>query len=279
VYLPVRDMGSVFKVDAEWEFVPGYWNTALDGAAFASYGGADAGGSVEAFLLAWDPVRRREAWRVPHVTAFNGGTLSTAGNLVFQGSADGRFVAYRATDGKVLWESPVGTGAMAGPVSYALDGEQYVAIAAGWGASFALSGGDAALAAGVRGGGRVLSFKLGGQAAVPPGLPPLGPVPVPSYEVEASDAERARAMVLFANHCSVCHGPMAVAGGSGVPDLRHSTAQTHAIFSEIVLEGRLIPAGMPKFDDVLEPDEVRGIQAWILEQARAASAAASPEAS
>lgn len=273
VYLPVRDMGSVFGANQDWEFQPGYWNTGLDTVAFAT-SAADVDLSVEAFLLAWDPVKRREAWRVPHVTAFNGGTLSTAGNLVFEGSADGRFVAYRATDGKTLWQSPVGTGVMAGPVAYQVDGEQYVAIAAGWGASFALSGGDAALKAGVRGGGRVLSFKLGGQAPLPPGRAPLGPVPMPSYEVAATDAELQIGLALYSEHCTVCHGPMAVGGGSGVPDLRYSTAATHAIFPAIVLDGMLEPAGMPKFNDIFEPDETRAIQAFVLQQARVAAEAA-----
>ena len=64
---------------------------------------------------------------------------------------------------------------------------------------------------------------------------------------------------------------MAVAGGSGVPDLRYSTAQIHSVFSDIVLGGLLVPAAMPKFDDILEPAEVRDIQAFILGQAHAAS--------
>ena len=190
VYLPVRDMGGVYKTKADWTYTRGAWNTALDAASFASFEGAAAGGPVEGFLLAWDPVARREAWRVRHVTAFNGGTLATAGNLVFQGTADGRFVAYRATDGEKLWESPVGTGVMAGPVGYEVDGEQYVAVAAGWGASFALSGGDAALAAGVRGGGRVLAWKLGGTASVPPGLAPRGPVPPPKVAIRSAPQRR-----------------------------------------------------------------------------------------
>jgi quinohemoprotein ethanol dehydrogenase len=278
VYLPVRDMGSVFGANADWEFQPGYWNTGLDTVAFST-SAVDVDLSIEAFLLAWDPVQRREVWRVPHVTAFNGGTLSTAGNLVFEGSADGRFVAYRATDGKKLWESPVGTGVMAGPVTYQVDGEQYVAIAAGWGASFALSGGDAALKAGVRGGGRVLSFKLGGQAPIPPGLPPLQPVPMPSYSMEVSDTELELGLTLYSEHCTVCHGPMAVGGGSGVPDLRYSTEQTHEIFSRIVLDGMLEPAGMPKFDDIFGPDGARAIQAFILQQARAGAVKASAKSS
>ena len=87
-------------------------------------------------LLAWDPVKQKEAWRVEHVAPWNGGTLTTAGNLVFQGTADGRFVAYNATTGEKLWESPTGTGVVAAASTYMLDGKQYVSIAVGWGGVF-----------------------------------------------------------------------------------------------------------------------------------------------
>src|SRR6516162_11390182 len=80
-------------------------------------------------LLAWDPVNRKEAWRVEYVAPWNGGTLTTAGNLVFQGTADGRFVAYNAKSGDKLWETPVGTGVVAAASTYMIDGKQYVSIA------------------------------------------------------------------------------------------------------------------------------------------------------
>ncbi len=272
VYLPVLDMGAVYKMDPDWSYRPRTWNTGLDMSAFEKFGSEEGGGGFEAFLLAWDPVRRREVWRVPHVTGFNGGTLSTGKNLVFAGTADGRFVAYRASDGARLWQSPVGTGVMAGPISYQIDGEQYVAVAAGWGASFALSGGEAALKAGVRGGGRVLAFKLDARAAVPPGLLPLGPVPAPAIEVSASPAELRRGGLLYQIQCSACHGPGAVGGGSGVPDLRYLSAAQHALFSDSVLRGLRVPGGMPRFDDLLDAADVRAIQAFVLDRARDAAA-------
>ncbi len=104
-----------------WKFKQGSWNTGLDMSVFESFGETESGEEWGAYLLAWDPVNQREAWRHTHRTGFNGGTLSTGDNLLFEGSADGRFVAYRASDGKQLWESPVGTGAMAGPVTYVVE--------------------------------------------------------------------------------------------------------------------------------------------------------------
>ncbi len=272
VYLPVRNMGSVYKMNPDWDYVPGDWNTGLDMAAYADFGSDAALENWGAFLLAWDPVKQKEAWRVPHITAFNGGTLSAGKDLLFEGSADGRFVAYRASTGEKLWESPVGTGVMAGPISYAIDGEQYVAVAAGWGASFGMSGGDAALKARVRGGARVLAWKLGGTADLPPGRAPLGPVPKLDYAVEASTAERREGMLLYQEKCSACHGPGAIGGGSGVPDLRYLPGAQHNIFAEIVLRGARIPGGMPRFDDLLDDEDVRKIQAWLIEQTQLASA-------
>ncbi len=276
VYLPVRDMGAIYKMDAAWDYKPGRWNTGIDMAVYEDFGSDESDFSWEAYLLAWDPIEQREVWRLPHITAFNGGTLSTADNLLFEGSADGRFVAYRASDGAKLWESPVGTGVMAGPITYEIDGEQYVAVAAGWGASFAMSGGDAALRAKVRGGARVLAWKLGGDAVLPPGRPPLGPVPAPSYAIESTATERRRGMILYQEECSVCHGPGAIGGGSGVPDLRYMAESTHAVFPRIVLEGLREPGGMPRFDDLFDAGDVRMIQAWILEQARIGSEKSAP---
>jgi len=266
VYFPKRDMGSIFVADPDWAYRPKTWNMGFDTAAFSSFSLTD-GGPMSESLIAWDPVAQREVWSVPHVTGFNGGTLATAGGLVFQGSADGRFVAYRATDGEKLWESPASTGVVAGPITYEVDGEQYVAVTAGWGASFAWSAGELALAAKVRGGGRVLAFKRGADGVVPTGNEPLGPVPMPTFALESSADERQHGMQLFHFYCSVCHGPMAVAGGS-VPDLRHLPKEKHVLFDDIVRGGLFQTNGMPAFADLLSDDELHAIQAWILGRAR-----------
>ncbi len=269
VYLPALEMGSLVKMDPEWRYERERYNSALDVSVFTRFGAdAGAGGGDEGQLIAWDPRRQRAAWRVSHVTGGSGGTLATAGDLVFQASADGRFVAYRATDGHRLWESPLGTGSGGGPVSYLVGDEQYVAVAAGWGSSFAMSASEAARRAGVRGGGRVLAYRLGGTAPLPaPKHPPLGPVPAPSFRVEASEEQRLQGTTLFHLHCSTCHGALAVGGGSGIPDLRYASEATHAAFADIVLGGLRIAAGMPSFADRLDAEQTRWIQAWILQRA------------
>jgi mono/diheme cytochrome c family protein len=264
VYLPAMELGSLFKVDPDFQVRPAGLNTGLDYGRF-TIGASDSEAPIESSgaLLAWDPVAQREVWRVQHATAWNGGALATAGNLVFQGTADGRFAAYRATDGAKLWESPAGTAVMAGPVSYQVDGVQYVAVAAGWGSGFALSAGPAALAAGVRGAGRVLAFALDRHGEVPPAPPAPGPVPEPPRIFEPTEEQLARGGRLYAGWCMPCHGPLAIGGGS-IADLRYATAETHASFAQIVLGGLRAERGMPAFADVLTPDDARAIQGYVL---------------
>ncbi len=261
VYIPAHNLPMEFRLERGWRHRPGRLNTGLD---FSQYMDFDeqARPEIDAFLLAWDPVAQREVWRVRHRTANNGGVLATGGNLVFQGSADGRFVAYRASDGKTLWEAPAGTGVIAAPISYELDGVQYVAVAAGWGGSFALTGGPAALAAGVSGGGRVLSYALGRSAPPPPRALPPPLAGQPPARVAASPAEIERGRQLYHEHCMGCHGPQAIAGGS-IRDLRDASAETLASFAAIVLGGAREALGMPGFADRLTRDETAAIERYL----------------
>ena len=266
VYIPAQEIPSPYLLDPDWEFEPGAWNTALDFSVARDLpvGSED---EVTGSLLAWDPVEQREIWRVPHVTAWNGGTLATAGNLVFQGTADGRFVAYRASDGEKLWESPAGTGVIAGPMSYRAGGDQYVTVSVGWGGAFALAAGAAAAKAGVRGGGRLLGFRIDGTAQLPRQQPrSASPAGLPST---ASEQEILAGGALYHRYCYVCHGAQAVSGGV-IPDLRHASAEVHASFSDIVLGGIRVSKGMPSFAGRLSSEEVALIQSYL--RARAAGA-------
>jgi PQQ-dependent dehydrogenase (methanol/ethanol family) len=273
VYLPVIDLGFAYLTDPAFKPRKMTWNTGID--AGNIFEARDDGRGFSAYLLAWDPAKEREAWRVPLPIPWNGGTLATAGNLVFQGTAQGRFVAYRATDGEKLWEAPAGTGVAAAPMSFELGGEQYVAVAAGWGDSFALSAGPLARMAGVQGGGRLLVYKLGGRAPAPPASAPMVEIPPPPpLRIDLTPAEYRRSVTLYQANCSVCHGAAAVAGGTDVPDLRASSAEIHAHFEEIVLGGAKREQGMPAFADLLTREELRLIQAFVLERARAAQSPA-----
>jgi quinohemoprotein ethanol dehydrogenase len=275
VYIPTNDIAGIFLLDKPFKYEPGRWNTGTDFKVFDDLKEADIE-DVAGALIAWDPVQQKEVWRVPYPTPWNGGTLTTAGNLVFQGTADGRFVAYRATDGKLLWQSPAGTGVIAGPATYTVDGKQYVTVMAGWGGAYALVYGAAARKAGVRSEGRMLTFALGGKAKLPDVAPIPRHPPKPTFEVKASAEEITRGATLFHRNCATCHGLQAVGGGA-ISDLRFSTAETHGRWNDIVLGGANLPAGMPSFADVLKPDDTRLIQAYVL--SRAATDATPPAAS
>ena len=194
--------------------------------------------SVKGRLVAWDPIRQKEAWGVERPGPWNGGTLATAGNLVFEGTAAGHFEAYRADTGEKVWTFDAQTGVIAGPMTYSVNGEQYVAVLAGWGGVFPLVAGEVSFKSGhVRNISRVLAFKIGGKAKLP--ALPEGEVralyPPPST---ASAAEIRRGEAIFQRFCSGCHGDVAVSGGL-VPDLRYSAyLKNHGWFA-IVRDGVL----------------------------------------
>ena len=226
-------------------------------------------------LLAWDPVAQKEAWHVDLPDPKSGGTLATAGNLVFQGRADGKLSAYRATDGKPLWEFDCGVGIAAPPMTFSVDGVQYVAVAIGWGGPQVLS--NRPPGKGHVGPGKLLVFQLGGTATLPPYQHVVKPVPLPTFKLAASKAEIEEGRKLFANTCARCHGGEAISGGS-VPDLRYAADSTHEMFEEIVLGGARREYGMPSFTGDVTSAQVRLIHAYILDRAReSAQAEATPK--
>jgi len=222
-------------------------------------------------LIAWDPIRQQEAWHVDLPGLESGGVLTSAGNLVFQGRSDGIFVAYRATDGKKLWEFDAGTGIIAPPVTYLLDGVQHITLMVGWG------GGGAIVTLPGKGltrpgFGRILTFALGANARLE--IPPFGHhgPPKPAIPMQASQASLREGRSLFALHCRVCHGSNAVSD-TGVPDLRYATADVHKQFEAIVIGGARESRGMPSFKDLLNVDQVHAIQAYVLLRAKESSEA------
>lgn len=228
----------------------------------------------EGFLLAWDPVHQREAWRVAYKGPWNGGVVTTAGNIVAQGDAAGNFNVYRADNGEKLWSMFVQSGIIAAPSTFEVAGEQYIAVLSGWGGSYALSGGKAAAMSGnLRNVSRLLVFKLGAGGTLPP-LEPRALVINPPPE-PADAASIARGEPLFDQYCSACHGEHAIGGGV-VADLRASNFLGMDFFYNIVLDGALKDAGMASFKSALNRDDVTAIRNFIVHRANQDSKAAPP---
>jgi quinohemoprotein ethanol dehydrogenase len=206
-------------------------------------------------------VKQKAAWRVQLPRHGNGGVMITGSDLVFEGTTKQTFAAFDANTGKLIWEMPVQSAPVAGPITYMLDGVQYVAVNAGWG------GGAAQIERGSgielpRASARLLVFKLGGKVSLPPmKAEAKAPDPPP---VTASEATIARGAKLFADTCAQCHGQQAI---GGVKDLRKLTRETHGKFNDIVLKGIYQDKGMASFADLLKPDEVDAIHGYLIARA------------
>jgi len=271
VYIPALDIPFSFAQDNAFKHNPGGWNTGLDLAQTVPPKDAetlvDALSQVKGHLTAWDPVSQKEVWKVQHDTSWNGGLLTTAGNLVFQGRSDGQFAAYSADTGDLVWEFPTNVGIIAAPVTYSVDGEQYVSVVAGWGGAFALASGVPRHRDNVLSEGRILTFKLGGSAKLPATNVAYLELPPPP-EMPATAQQIALGENLYHEYCSVCHGPGAVSSGGGTPDLRYSSAAIHSSWDAIVLQGAFTGKGMAGFDHVLSAEDSKATQAYVISQAK-----------
>jgi quinohemoprotein ethanol dehydrogenase len=217
-------------------------------------------------LLAWDPVRQEARWSVDLGSPANGGILTTATGLVFQGTKMGLLRAYDAQSGKVLWETNLKRGVTAPAVTYEIDGEQYVAVATGWGSSWGLTHGLFWKEKVTRVPGRLVVLKLGAKETVPDNTP--SPIEATPKAAAFGDERQVKlGFQLYAQNCMVCHGVIAQSSGV-LPDLRWSaiTADQGA-WHAVVIEGALRPNGMVSFANNLSPDDAEAIRAYVLNQA------------
>jgi quinohemoprotein ethanol dehydrogenase len=221
-------------------------------------------------LIAWDPIQQKARWTARHETLWNGGALSTAGGLVFQGAGDGDVYAYDAADGRELWKFDAGHGIIAAPMTWSAGGKQYVSILVGY-------GGTAAIQSDYMNAGwkysqprRLLTFALDGKAALPPtSRADLALHPVDDPKIKISDADVAAGKAAWLP-CSVCHGRDVISSGGPGPDLRESQlALDPDAFYSVVHDGALIERGMPRFENLTRP-QVMQLYAYIRASARAA---------
>ncbi len=222
---------------------------------------------TKGWLTAWNPATQKEAWRVPYPLVGSGGVLATAGNLVFQGTIGTTFAAYRADNGKKLWELPVQNVPISAPITYMVDGQQYVAVNAGWGGGLAhVERAKYSKLTVYK--PRLLVFKLGGTAKLPapPASAMIVPELLPPPKVTATADMVARGEKLYAENCAICHGASA---RGGVKDLRHMEPATHKDFLDIVIGGKRAQNGMASFADTLSRDDAETIHQYVISRANA----------
>jgi PQQ-dependent dehydrogenase (methanol/ethanol family) len=269
VYIPAMHVPLSYGDDANYTRRIGRWNTGVS--FLAPPEGAVPGATAlerraalaamnKGMLVAWDPVKQEARWSIDMPWPWNGGTLATAGNLLFQGDPYGVFRARAADTGKELWSFDAQRGIMAGPVTYRVNGEQYVAVLAGYGGSM----GMATQTDWMRRpppNGMVLAFKIGGTAKLAP-LPPVQPRPYVTSRETFTPAQLAEGEAQYFALCTICHN------GPVNPDLMRSPVATSKdAWHSVVMDGILAPRGMISFAPWLEDGQAESIRAYVLAEA------------
>lgn len=276
MYLPTQDIAYLYTLDPEFKNTgfykrnPGTFNLGTDeeNISFLVAKYADEEPAAKGNLKAFDPLSGEELWSVEHPFYWNGGVMATAGNLVFQGDALGYFSAYHADTGEKLWTHNNYVTMLAPPISYEVDGKQYIAILAGAGANivnfFGIKNADLpALKYGNF--GKLFVYSLDGDAELtrPVELDRSIPEPPP---LMANADQLVRGEQLYNKVCGACHGGGVISSGV-LPDLRMMSADTHGAFEAIVLGGMLKNNGMASFADVLSSEETELIRQYVISQA------------
>ncbi|MCY4015120.1 MAG: PQQ-dependent dehydrogenase, methanol/ethanol family [Gammaproteobacteria bacterium] len=259
-YFAVQDMSAYYMLPKEfvetgqWKLNDGFMSLGVE---FGRPGrdGVPPQPESKGYLKAFDPLTGEEAWVVQRATPYNGGVLATAGGVVFQGDGGGQFAAFDADDGSLLWEFDTLGAADSAPITYEVDGVQYVATLA---------------AGGVRNrynDGRLLVFKLDGDLTIPVATAPDIDIPEPpALTASAEQLEQGRRH--YNRVCVWCHGMGAV--GTVNADLRLMTAETHQRFQAIVRGGLLRDSGMESFADAVTAEETDLIHQYVISQTIAA---------
>ncbi|MFC3052891.1 PQQ-dependent dehydrogenase, methanol/ethanol family [Kordiimonas pumila] len=260
VYIPVLELPMTFSQEKQLTYQAA---TALVGAQASPPrpGTPAAEGVFQSILTAWDPVAQKAVWKSEPRPWWSGGVLTTSGNLVIQGTADGYLIARNAQTGKIIKEIFLGVGIIAAPITYEIDGIQYLAVATGFGGGIKrYLPGVAALE--YENKTQLLVFKLaGGDIPIPPRLVPdaIQPLP-PMPKVTTETLTKGRD--LFMLNCGKCH---AFRGAeNGYPNLWNMAPHTLEAFDEIVLNGAYAYSGMPQFNDIMSAADTAALRAFII---------------
>lgn len=270
VYIPERSVPQVFKAFETYKYEPDVDNTGIDYSQMYKFNknvpeqikeAADTLRSES--LLAWNPVTQKAAWKFPDGGP-DGGTMSTP-ELVFQGTRTGYLNVHDARTGKKLKEIFSGTGIMAAPTTYSIDGEQYVAVMAGYGGAETYGYLPDAVIFEYQNKGRILAFKIGGSTTpLPPKRVEIKTPAPPDTKIKEELVMKGSA--LFVRYCETCHGGFGDNHFSQHPDLAKLQIAKHQLFKEIVLGGILIPNGMASFSNTLNENDVEAIHHFLLKE-------------
>lgn len=270
VYIPARENATNYGHDTSWKYnqvgfgTGNGWNLAI---------GTDPTKPMHfdtatkkfprGMLIAWNPILKKKVWTIQQTADWNGGLLATTTDLLFQGTAEGDFVCYDGSNGKVLWKINLGGGIIAPPISYQLADKQYISIAVGWGGGYGMKKKFAPLQT-----GKIFTFVLNGNAPLPK-FNNSKVLTIPKTDFKSNPLELAQGETLYWKFCGTCH--VVNEGGGGLaPDLAYSAivANDQNLLS-VVHDGAYLPLGMPKFQNRLTQQEILSIQKYILSKANA----------
>jgi len=267
MYIPAQSIPAYFSAVEEVMYRVNRWNTGVDlntnrdpKSWVAARASMDA--LIYGELVAWDPIKKQRAWQVQHAKPSNGGILSTAGDLVFQGTWDGTFAAYDAYDGEKLWQYKSDSAVLAGPMTFELDGEQYVAVAQGSGGTVMITVGDE-LQRNKTNQNKLLVFKKGQfNQTNPVANEELTTIRALGHAANTDPNLIKLGESIYHNNCASCHGINALSNYV-VPNLRYMNEQTHSDFASIVIGGARTHKGMIGFYETLGVDDVDAIHAYL----------------
>jgi quinohemoprotein ethanol dehydrogenase len=270
VYIPAQVSQGHYAEPGQFSFVPGAWNTAMrrgppkpGEAPLKARLGTQEGEAARGELLAWDPVAGKPRWTAPFTQPWRSGVLATGGGLVFH-AAGREFIAFDAANGRRLWAFDTGANPIAAASSYAVDGEQYVALMVGYGGAGGMGGDEPRRA------GRLLVFKLDGKAVAKPFPEPVRHAALDLAAATPSQGDPQRGQGLYSQFCAQCHGR-----GAFLPDLARSPAILDPTgFNAIVIGGALKPHGMAPFKRFFDEKGAEDLRAFLLLSAKEAPPAA-----
>jgi quinohemoprotein ethanol dehydrogenase len=261
IYFPTQVAYFPMVADKSYTPNPVGYNLGLDFTAPFTYykDHPDQKAGFSAYLQAWDPVTGKQVWKGEENQGPTGGALATATGLVFHaGGSSNEVRAYDAKTGAKLWSFDVQTGAVAPPISFQLEGQQYVALSVG---GNSLGGYYAPNYS------RMLVFGLGGTVKLPPTVP-YTPPPLDPPPSTASADEIKKGEATYSKFCAACHGDRGATRGSNFPDLtRTPLLHSQEGFDLVVLKGIKSSQGMASFASALTPQDTQALRAYIIDRA------------